>query len=183
VAELVVKNGPLAGRRFEVTGELVIGREHGGATFEDALVSRRHALVRALPGALEVEDLGSTNGTFIDGERLEGRRAVGAGAEIRVGNTVLEVRGVLPLEVTRRRPIAAAEATRLQAPSPTPDVTRAKARPPAERLRTSPPVGDFTPPTMRRRRGLASRSWVPVALSFGSVILTAVALVVYFAAR
>jgi hypothetical protein len=36
---------------------------------------------------------------------------------------------------------------------------------------------------MHRRRGLASRSWVPVALSFGTVILTALALVIYFATR
>jgi hypothetical protein len=35
----------------------------------------------------------------------------------------------------------------------------------------------------RRRRGLASRSWIPVALSFGTVVLTAIALVAYFATR
>jgi hypothetical protein len=45
------------------------------------------------------------------------------------------------------------------------------------------PVGEFHPPTRRRGRGLASRSWVPVVLSFGTVVLTAVALVIYFAAR
>jgi hypothetical protein len=45
------------------------------------------------------------------------------------------------------------------------------------------PLGDFQPPVRRRRRGLASRSWVPVALSFGTVIVVAIALVVYFAAR
>jgi hypothetical protein len=53
---------------------------------------------------------------------------------------------------------------------------------------TSPPaaprslesVAPFHPPTQRRQRGLASRSWVPVALSFGTVVIVAIALVIYF---
>jgi hypothetical protein len=46
------------------------------------------------------------------------------------------------------------------------------------------PLAPFTPPEKRSpQRGLASRSWVPVALSYGSVILTAIALVLYFALR
>ena len=42
------------------------------------------------------------------------------------------------------------------------------------------PIGEFHPPTQRRQKGLASRSWVPVALSFGTVIIVAIALVIYF---
>ncbi|MBV9803243.1 MAG: hypothetical protein JO130_08645 [Solirubrobacterales bacterium] len=53
---------------------------------------------------------------------------------------------------------------------------------------TSPPaaprplesVAPFHPPSQPRQRGLASRSWVPVALSFGTVIIVAIALVIYF---
>jgi hypothetical protein len=44
-------------------------------------------------------------------------------------------------------------------------------------------VGSFSPPKRRRSSGLASRSWVPVVLSFGTVVLVAIALVIYFAAR
>ncbi len=224
VATLRIQNGPLAGQTFEVAGELVIGRDEGGVTLEDALVSRRHAVVRALHQTLEVEDLGSTNGTFVDGERLTGTKSVIDGAEIRVGTTVLEVRGVVPVEVTRMRPIGEPEATRIGAQLADPEATRPRAvqpaaaaiptpspAPPSERARepaSAPvqpaappppplaptplgagpaaaalPAGEFSPPAMRRGRGLASRSWVPVALSFGSVILTAIALIVYFAAR
>jgi hypothetical protein len=46
------------------------------------------------------------------------------------------------------------------------------------------PLAPFAPPEKRSpQRGIASRSWVPVALSYGSVILTAIALVLYFALR
>jgi hypothetical protein len=118
-----------------------------------------------------------------------------------VGSTVLEVLSSLPLDVTRRRPVADPESTRLASPGADRDVAglgvarpeRAPARPanakpmlqpePVSAGVASTPVGEFSPPAMRRSRGLASRSWVPVALSFGSVILTAIALIVYFAAR
>jgi hypothetical protein len=44
-----------------------------------------------------------------------------------------------------------------------------------------PVVGEFRPPERARKQpGLASRSWVPVALSFGTVIIVAIALVIYF---
>jgi hypothetical protein len=55
------------------------------------------------------------------------------------------------------------------------------ARPQAQAVHArSLPVGEFHPPTHRRQRGLASRSWVPVALSFGTALLVAIALVIYF---
>jgi hypothetical protein len=41
-------------------------------------------------------------------------------------------------------------------------------------------VAPFHPPHVNRQRGLASRSWLPVALSFGTVIVVAIALVIYF---
>src|ERR1043166_4059939 len=43
---LVIKEGPLAGRRIDVETELVIGREDAGLTIEDAEISRRHAAFR-----------------------------------------------------------------------------------------------------------------------------------------
>jgi hypothetical protein len=45
------------------------------------------------------------------------------------------------------------------------------------------PVGQFSPPAHRRQRGLASRSPWPVALSFGTAFLVAIALVIYFSAH
>ena len=75
VPSLFLKDGPLAGRRVPVTAELLIGRADADLTIDDPLVSRRHALVRPAPGGGdEIEDLGSTNGTWVNGERIDGLR-------------------------------------------------------------------------------------------------------------
>ena len=55
---LVVTEGPLAGQRVELDGELVIGREDAGLTIEDEELSRKHAVVRLVDGVVEIEDLG-----------------------------------------------------------------------------------------------------------------------------
>jgi hypothetical protein len=51
---------------------------------------------------------------------------------------------------------------------------------PAAQPQPTQPLAPFHPPTQRRQKGLASRSWLPVALSFGTVIIVAIALVIYF---
>lgn len=61
---------------------------------------------------------------------------------------------------------------------------QAPARPTASPMQTrsapSQPIGEFRPPAHRSQRGLNSRSWIPVALSFGTALLVAIALVIYF---
>jgi FHA domain len=54
-------------------------------------VSRRHAVLRRSNGSVVVEDLDSTNGTFVNGERIQSPIAVGPGDQIRVGRTTLEI--------------------------------------------------------------------------------------------
>jgi hypothetical protein len=124
-------SGSLAGQSVRVTGELVIGRENADLTIDDAEVSRRHVAVRLQGGQLEVEDLGSANGTFVNGNRIEGPVNVGGGAKIRVGKTEFEVRGVLPPRGEKHAstqagaaPIADPQATRA-APIADPQVTKA----------------------------------------------------------
>lgn len=96
MASLWVISGARAGESVTVTSELVIGRKNADLTIEDTEVSRRHAAVRLEGGQLEVEDLGSSNGTFVNGSRIDGPVRVGGGAKIRVGRTEFEVRGVMP---------------------------------------------------------------------------------------
>jgi pSer/pThr/pTyr-binding forkhead associated (FHA) protein/S1-C subfamily serine protease len=87
---LRVTNGPLADRRFVVGDGLIIGRQNADLLLDDPQVSRRHAVVRAVDGELEIEDLGSANGTFVNGARVESPRRLSAGDEIAIGPTVLE---------------------------------------------------------------------------------------------
>jgi FHA domain len=92
VPDLVVKTGALAGRRVTVDKEVTLGREDTDLVFEDdGEVSRRHAAFRPAGGRVEVEDLGSTNGTFVNDNRITGPTALSSGDKVRIGQTTLEV--------------------------------------------------------------------------------------------
>jgi hypothetical protein len=68
---LSVTSGPAAGTTIEVEREIVIGRDSADLTIPDPQLSRRHTRVRPVGGGLEIMDLGSLNGTFVNGERIE----------------------------------------------------------------------------------------------------------------
>ena len=88
---LVVVEGPRAGERFPVERELSLGRENADIVFDDGEVSRRHAVVRRVDGALEISDANSANGTFVNGSRLNGPRPLADGDEVRLGKAMLKV--------------------------------------------------------------------------------------------
>jgi serine/threonine protein kinase len=94
VLRLLVTGGQASGTEIPLTDELEIGRQATGAGSlgGDVEISRRHALIRRGPhGVFEIEDLGSTNGTFVNGERIEGPRPLVAGDRLELGATVLQV--------------------------------------------------------------------------------------------
>ena len=62
-----------------------------------ALVSRLHCRLAAGAGEIEAVDLESTNGTYVNGERVSGRKRLRDGAEVRCGVTVLRFRA--PFEI------------------------------------------------------------------------------------
>jgi S1-C subfamily serine protease/pSer/pThr/pTyr-binding forkhead associated (FHA) protein len=89
--ELTIKSGPDAGKTVEVEGEeFTIGTDPGAdLRLIDASVSPQHAALRPLPdGRATLIDLGSSGGTFVDGERVQSKVLAG-GEELRVGDTVL----------------------------------------------------------------------------------------------
>ena len=91
---LRVVSGPGAGQVFEVGDGVVIGRDEGLDLGGDPELSRRHARVARGPGGeLSVEDLGSTNGTIVNGQRISAATTVRAGDRVEVGGSVLEVVG------------------------------------------------------------------------------------------
>ncbi len=187
MARLRVVSGPNAGQTVDVEEEIVIGREDTDLAIDDEEMSRRHAVVRRHANRLQVEDLGSTNGTFVDGTRIAEPTLLGGGAEIKVGMTVLVVEGVLPVsdssaDIAPRNVTRVSQAIPEGAPAPLAATAAPAVAPPAP-APAAPvqAVGDFRPPQRSRKQpGLASRSWVPVALSFGTVIIVAIALVIYF---
>lgn len=80
------------GQVFELADELTLGRAAGcGVRVEDAYTSNIHARLFRRDGTLWVEDLGSTNGTWVNAERVEQPMKLSRGDLLQVGGTVFEV--------------------------------------------------------------------------------------------
>lgn len=88
--QLVMKTGPAPGKVYSLEeSEISIGREVGSNVFiNDVEISRRHARLTLLTGNYALEDLGSTNGTFVNGQRVTGSRILQPGDTITLGETV-----------------------------------------------------------------------------------------------
>lgn len=180
---LIVRSGPRAGERIELVGELVVGRENADVTVSDEEVSRRHLAVRPHEDGVELEDLESTNGTFVDGARLSAVVVVSSSARVILGETELEI------EVDEPEPKFDSSLTRLRerepdativAPAPAPAPRRPS---PAAAVRAQP-FGSFTPaPPTHRRGGAATRQWGAAGIVVLVFVATAIVLIVYFAAR
>jgi len=89
---VVAGTGPRAGASIEVARPTVIGRDAGsGIHLDDEYASARHARVDPRPDGVWIEDLGSTNGTYVNGERVIGAREVAPGDVVRIGETELRL--------------------------------------------------------------------------------------------
>jgi hypothetical protein len=91
--KLAFLSGPRAGEELEVDKALVIGREKTDVEIEDPGVSRQHATFRPTGDGLEVEDMGSTNGTYVNGDKITGTKQLEPGDFVTIGGTTLEIRG------------------------------------------------------------------------------------------
>jgi pSer/pThr/pTyr-binding forkhead associated (FHA) protein len=92
---LIVTEGPNAGQTVPLDGApLLIGRGTDAALRldDDDYVSTRHARIATNGEQWFVEDLGSTNGTFLGSQRVTAPVPIGVGTPVRVGKTVVELR-------------------------------------------------------------------------------------------
>lgn len=89
---VLVEQHPLAGRLIELADGATVGREGCDILLADPEVSRCHAVLRDTPGhGPMIEDLGSTNGTFVNDRRIGGAFGLEPGDVVRLGNTVWSV--------------------------------------------------------------------------------------------
>jgi pSer/pThr/pTyr-binding forkhead associated (FHA) protein len=128
--QLIMRTGPTPGATFTLEGDqLNIGRDSSNEiVINDAEVSRRHSRLTFQGGKYVLEDLGSTNGTFVNGQRLAGPRVLKAGEVVSFGEQI-----VLVFEVTTNDPGATMVSPRAAA---VPSASRPATPPP-------PPPADY----------------------------------------
>lgn len=89
---IVVEPAEQAGRRYPLGDEITVGRAAGcQIVIDDNYVSQLHARLFLRDGQLLVEDLGSTNGTYLNRAKVSGPMVMRRGDRLQVGNTVMEI--------------------------------------------------------------------------------------------
>src|SRR4051812_41925183 len=139
--QLTITAGADAGKSVQVQGnEFTIGREAGcDLVIADGKASRRHAALRPLPdGRATLYDLGSSNGTFVNGQRIQSGLLQG-GEQIQIGDTVL-----VPGQAVVPGAQPAGGATGVTATPPAPVVAAAAA--PPQQPAAPPQQAAYTPP-------------------------------------
>ena len=91
-----VESTPMHGREVPVLAGIVLGRDDCDVVLSDPEVSRRHAVVAEGPDGFTIEDLGSTNGTSVNGRQISAAETLAVGDTIEVGCTTLVVQVTMP---------------------------------------------------------------------------------------
>jgi pSer/pThr/pTyr-binding forkhead associated (FHA) protein len=159
--QLTMRSGPNPGTVYALdTDQLTIGRDSSNEIpVNDAEVSRRHARLTFQGGKYVLEDMGSTNGTFVNGQRLSGPRVLKSGEVISLGEQIVFV-----YEAIESDPGATRVSPR-QVPEPRP-VTP----PPPPPQSFAGQVPD-SPPEVAAARKINP---VPIAIGVGTLILVCV---------
>ena len=137
--QFVMRSGPTPGATFSLEGDqLTIGRDSSsGVAINDAEISRKHARLTFQGGKYVIEDLGSTNGTFVNGQRLVSTVVLKSGDVVSFGEQI-----VLMYEALSSDPgetmISARKNPQRPVPSPAPMPAQAPA--PAPQQYYSPPI-------------------------------------------
>lgn len=89
-----VIEGAQKGRSFNLTDELIVGRSEKCHLVlnDDTYVSQMHARLFSRDGTYMIEDLGSTNGTYLNRRRITSPTELQRGDRVKIGKTVLEMR-------------------------------------------------------------------------------------------
>ena len=176
---LEIVEGPGAGREIIVDRPIVIGRaEDADVVLEDGEVSRHHARITpASDGDATVEDLDSTNGTFINQNELVGPAHLGPGDDLLLGVTVLRMRTPEEIRSGLSGVIQVPAGLAMAPRTPTyvnPEVARVDAVAADTEAAGIPQLERYLDVRVRRRAQLA-----PLAVT----MLVAIALILYFSVK
>jgi hypothetical protein len=88
----IIEPADTKGQTYELADELTVGRAGGcQITLDDTYVSQLHARLFRREGQLYVEDLGSTNGTYLNRKKVTAPIAIRKGDRLQIGKTVMEL--------------------------------------------------------------------------------------------
>jgi predicted component of type VI protein secretion system len=157
---------PDPSQRFQLTDSLTLGRVGCDVTLDDPQASRHHAQVSIRDGRVVVEDIGSSNGTFVAGSRIDSATLLDPGVELRIGHTVWRVESVAePVPAAAPEPAA-----------PPPPAVRA----PAAQVAASAEGFSVAP---ARRQVSAARRVEATFVCYAVIIATAAGVIAYLASR
>jgi hypothetical protein len=146
--QFVMRSGPTPGVTFPLDGDqLTIGRDStNGVAINDAEISRKHARLMFQGGKYVLEDLGSTNGTFVNGQRLAGPVVLKPGDVVSLGEQIVLMYDAISgdagatVAVSRKAVQPSPPAYSAPAPSYAPPPQQYSAPPPAGRKSNMTPV-------------------------------------------
>jgi pSer/pThr/pTyr-binding forkhead associated (FHA) protein len=144
--QFVMRSGPTPGVTFPLEGDqLTIGRDSSnGVAVNDPEVSRKHARLSFQGGKYVIDDLGSTNGTFVNGQRIAGPVVLKPGDVVSLGEQI-----VLMYDAINMDPGATVAVSRKSVQAPPPMPSSAPAQAPASQPAYVPPP-ESTPWTGKR---------------------------------
>lgn len=177
---LEVIEGPDAGKQIAVDRPIVVGRDpQSDLVLEDGEVSGQHARITPSPdGSATVEDLESTNGTFVNQNELMGPAHLDPGDELLVGVSVIQLRTIADLRARGSGVVQLPPGLAMSERTPTyvnPEVRRVEEAPAgAAGTAGHPTVDRYLDVRVRRRAQLA-----PVAF----LVLICIALIIYFSIK
>jgi predicted component of type VI protein secretion system len=125
--QFVMRSGPTPGATFSLEGDqLVIGRDSSSnIAINDAEVSRKHARLNFQGGKYVIEDLGSTNGTFVNGQRLVSPVVLKSGDVVSLGEQIVLMYEALAVD-SGETVISARKSIPRPAPAPIPSAIPAQ---------------------------------------------------------
>ena len=163
--QLIMRSGPTPGAAFTLEADqLTIGRDSANEiTINDAEISRRHARLTFQGGKYVLEDLGSTNGTFVNGQRLAGPRVLKPGEVVSFGEQI-----ILVFEVTSFNPDATVVSPRAAPVPSTPRPVMPPPPPPTEYVGSVP--ASPVPPIVSTEQRVTTNNPLPIVIGVGAVL-------------
>ncbi len=165
---LVQRSGPAPGKNYSLTkNEIYMGRDiTNDIVINDPEISRKHARLTLQAGGYMLEDLGSTNGTFVDGQRITGPHSMAPGEVIMLGDNVSLAYEVSDYDPEATMAVSQDEMPIPQAPTPLP------AEPvPAPMPQTTGQISAAPPPPAARPEQPASNTRTWILAGCGCIVL------------